>query len=70
MRSSMNYELNTLDRNVKVIITDSLDHEMTKKHWLPGGLINAIWGKAVQFFDKKSVYNDKLGKWMAFKLTN
>ena len=71
MRSSIKYKLNTLDRNMEVRFTDSSEYEMTKKHQLLGGLMNVIWGKVVHFFlTKKSVYNDKLGKWIAFKLTN
>ena len=32
--------------------------------------MNTIWGKLKQFFDKEPVYTDKLGKWIALKLTN
>ena len=43
---------------------------MTKKHYLPGRIMNTLWRKTVQFYDKESIKVDKLGKWIGFKLTN
>ena len=47
MKSSINYKLKVLDRDIKVIYTDSTEHDMIKKHWLSGELINMIWEKAI-----------------------
>ena len=66
----MKQKLNTLDRNVEIMYADSLEYDMTKKHYLPGGMMNALWRKIVQFYDKELMTVDKLGKWIGFKLTN
>ena len=66
----MKYKLSLLDKNVEVFFADSNEHQMIKYNWLPGGLINAIWGTLLLYFNKESVYNDKLGRQMAFKLVN
>ena len=42
--------------------TDSRENNITKKNWLPRGLINVICGKVIQFYNKQSVVIDKLGK--------
>ena len=70
IKSSMKYKLSSLDKNVEVLFADSDEHKMTKNNWLQGGLMNAIWSTLLQYFDRESVYNDKLGRWVAFKLTN
>ena len=66
----MNNKLKEIDRNVEILCANSIEYEIIKKHQLPGGLINAIWEKSKQFFNKESVYIDKLGKQIVFKLTN
>ena len=70
MKSSIKHKLSLLDKNVEVLFADSDEHKMTKNKWLPGRLMNTIWGTPLQYFDRESVYNDKLGRWVAFKLTN
>ena len=70
MKSSIKYKLTLLDKNIEVLFANSNEHQMTKYNWLPGGLMNTIQGTPLQYFDKESVYNDKLGRWVAFKLTN
>ena len=70
MKSSIKHKLSSLDKNVEVLFANSNKHKMIKNNWLPGRLMNAIWGTPLQYFNRESVYNNKLGRWVAFKLTN
>ena len=42
VRDQMEYQMKRIERNTKLITSDSGDSSYTRKIWLPGGIMSAI----------------------------
>ena len=58
------------DHNVKINTSDSRDSSYMKNTWLPGGIMTAVWGKYSNFIERDSFYNNELGRWNSYQLSN
>ena len=63
-------KMKVIRRNIELIFADSSDHNTTMSDWLPGRIMNRLWGNWVIVFDKDTIKIDHLGRWMAFQISN
>ena len=59
-------KMKAIRRNIELIFADSSDYNTTTSDWLPGRIMNELWGNWVIVFDKDTIKIDHLGRWMAF----
>jgi len=60
--------MRSIDKGVLIKTADSKNWTITKKSYLPGGLLNIINSKYTPIINEKNVTVGRLGNWMAFDM--
>lgn len=60
--------LKELGREINIKTADSGRWELTKKEWLPGGVMSAVRGSVASLVQDEEVYKGKYGNWIAMKI--
>ena len=62
--------MRSMDKGVKIQVADSKQWKMTRRSYLPGGLVNIIGSKYTPVMDEKMVTVGRLGNWIAFGMNH
>jgi len=62
--------LRSIDKGMMIKTADSKNWTLTKKNYLPGGLLNVINSKYTPIIDETKVTVGRLGNWMAFDMSH
>lgn len=60
--------LKELGREINIKTADSGRWELTKKEWLPGGVMSVVRGSVASLVQDEEVYKGKYGNWIAMKI--
>ena len=66
----MSAKMKELGRETRCYYADSKAHKTTDSYWLQGGLMNVITGKISSLIQHQQVKIDKLGRWIAQRVSN
>jgi len=66
----MYYKLIQMGRGLKMINADSKIYHIIDKDYFQGGLLIALWGRVSTLIDDKLIHKNRLGNWIAYKMTN
>lgn len=64
----MEQKLRVLGREIKVVPVDSSVWSVSKKNYLPGGVLTAIRGKFRSLIEEESITKGPLGNWIGIKI--
>ena len=62
--------MKSLRREKRCYYVDSKAHKTTDSEWLQGGLMNVITGKMSSLIQHHQLKLDKIGRWMARRVSN
>jgi len=64
----MESRLRRLGRETKIFRVDSMQWEVIKNEYLPGGILSVFLGKSRSLVKEEEIFKSKMGNWMAIKL--
>ena len=66
----MENRLKQLGREILIIGADSIQWNINKNEYLPGGLLSAFLGKSRALVKEQEIFKSKLGNWISVKLNH